>query len=308
MVNAGDNTLSMFSVDPTDPTKLTLAGKPANTLGQYPVAVAYSPKNSIACVINAGGNTNVACLSVSKLGLTPLPYTVRSLGVTQTNPPTLPANSPADVIFSQNESQLFISVRGDKTGPVAGFIDVYQAVSVGGIFALSFTPVKSTPSAAILPFSLTPAGDNVIFNTDPAFGAVVSKFNAAGAIIASSNYTIDGQKGTCWSQYSPRTSSFYVTDGGQPLVTEFAVNTATTTAKIIASHTLNGSSSQGRIDQAIGSSRIGDFFYALNPLGGSIDVAVLPGPGIVLQIQTFDLKTGVPALTTLVQGLAVYMI
>lgn len=43
-VNAGSNTLSMFTIDPTNAQKLTLVGKPANTLGEFPVSVAYSAK------------------------------------------------------------------------------------------------------------------------------------------------------------------------------------------------------------------------------------------------------------------------
>jgi hypothetical protein len=34
----------MFIIDRTDPTRLTLIGKPQDTLGQFPVSVAYSPK------------------------------------------------------------------------------------------------------------------------------------------------------------------------------------------------------------------------------------------------------------------------
>lgn len=42
-VNPGDNTLSMFVIDPTNPEHPSLIGKPASTLGETPLSVAYSP-------------------------------------------------------------------------------------------------------------------------------------------------------------------------------------------------------------------------------------------------------------------------
>ena len=43
-VNAGSNTLSLFKIDPADPTKLTKVGNDADTLGEFPVSVAFSQK------------------------------------------------------------------------------------------------------------------------------------------------------------------------------------------------------------------------------------------------------------------------
>ena len=73
-----------------------------------------------------------------------------------------------------------------------------------------------------------------------------------------------------------RTGSFYVTDGGQPLVTEFSVNTATPSATIIASHTFEGTF--GRTDQAVGSTTSGDFLYILGGKAGLVDVIALKVP------------------------------
>lgn len=44
VVNAGSNTLSMFTIDPSNPQHLTLVGAPASTLGDFPMSVAYSEK------------------------------------------------------------------------------------------------------------------------------------------------------------------------------------------------------------------------------------------------------------------------
>lgn len=44
VVNAGSNTLAMFTINPRNPQDLTLVGKPCSTLGDFPVSVAYSEK------------------------------------------------------------------------------------------------------------------------------------------------------------------------------------------------------------------------------------------------------------------------
>jgi hypothetical protein len=41
-VNAGSNTLSLFKIDPTDPTKLSKVGNDADTLGEFPISAAFS--------------------------------------------------------------------------------------------------------------------------------------------------------------------------------------------------------------------------------------------------------------------------
>lgn len=47
VVNPGSNTLSMFTINPSNPQNLTLVGKPAGTLGDFPVSVTYSEKLNI---------------------------------------------------------------------------------------------------------------------------------------------------------------------------------------------------------------------------------------------------------------------
>lgn len=44
VVNPGSNTLSLFNINFGAPQQLTIIGEPANTLGDFPVSVAYSEK------------------------------------------------------------------------------------------------------------------------------------------------------------------------------------------------------------------------------------------------------------------------
>lgn len=43
VVNAGSNSLSFFLIDRDDPQSLHLVGRPADTLGDFPMSVDYSP-------------------------------------------------------------------------------------------------------------------------------------------------------------------------------------------------------------------------------------------------------------------------
>lgn len=43
-VNAGSDTVSMFSIDPQSPMEPKLVGSPVSTLGDFPISVDYSPQ------------------------------------------------------------------------------------------------------------------------------------------------------------------------------------------------------------------------------------------------------------------------
>ena len=147
---------------------------------------------------------------------------------------------------------------------------------------------------------------DVVLNTDAGFGISVSKFDAkTGAIDSSSSVVIQNQTATCWSSSSPRTGSFYTTDVGNALVQEFSVNPAGPSAKLIATHPLQGIG--GRIDQIVGSTKAGDFLYVLGAKAGAVDVLRLDGPGKAKQIQSFNVTCAVPDLPISVQGMAVYV-
>jgi hypothetical protein len=96
--------LSAFKIDPEDPTELWPLGPPVYTMGKYPASVAYSGNHHVTCVINSGDKANLACFSVSDNGLYPLPDTIRSLGLTQTNPPTGPPMTPLEILFNKDQS------------------------------------------------------------------------------------------------------------------------------------------------------------------------------------------------------------
>ena len=59
-VNAGSDTLTMFNINPQDPTILQMVGQPQYTQGDFPMAVAFNPKTNMTCVANGGANNGVS--------------------------------------------------------------------------------------------------------------------------------------------------------------------------------------------------------------------------------------------------------
>lgn len=76
----------------------------------------------------------------------------------------------------------------------------------------------------MLPFSITPIpGKNAVLNTDAGVGFSVFDFSR-GDVASSTVIPIKGQKATCWSAYSSKTGTFFLTDVGTATVTEVKVD------------------------------------------------------------------------------------
>ena len=132
-VNPGSNTISMFTIDPNDPTKLAKIGQDVYTLGEFPVSVALSASLGQACVANSGAKAGVACFSMSSItGLAPLDTSLRAFDINrkhlfiiasfcstdynqETTPPIGPTNTVSQVFFDENSTALFTTVKGDPT-------------------------------------------------------------------------------------------------------------------------------------------------------------------------------------------------
>ena len=55
----GSNTVSLFSIDAEDPTKLTQVGKAVPSGGEFPESVTINSKGTTACVLNGGAVNGV---------------------------------------------------------------------------------------------------------------------------------------------------------------------------------------------------------------------------------------------------------
>jgi hypothetical protein len=177
----------------------------------------------------------------------------RSLNIQQVTPPTGPLNTTSDIIFSEDQQNLVVAVKGDPTTQFPGFLAVWTVGSDQSLSAI-YSRVE-LPAGSILPFSLTVIpGQNAIFGADAAVGTVVYDFvngtTSAAASPRTATLAIQGQGTTCWSAYSNGTGNFYVSDDTSNLVSEVSVDSSLAQRVVAQYATLPGA---GALDLEVGS-------------------------------------------------------
>ena len=303
-VNAGSNTVTMFAIDRTDPTKLTMVGKPVSVPGEFPNTVAASLKNKLVCVGATGAKSGVSCSSFSSQGMGAMDGR-RSFDLGQLSPPVGPLNTVSQVFFSDDESMLYTTVKGDPTKENPGFLFTFQIANSGlrarhnrGGKSLSQQGSRFSPNGtAVLFGSATIAGSSDIFVTDASFGgAVLSMDN--NTVNVKGKGVVDGQKATCWVTISPATNTAFVTDVGTNRMVEMSL----TDASIVGQIDLTANGDPGLVDLRAA----GNFIYALSPGNGTTQAAITVVDAIskkqVQHLQIQDMGAGKNA-----QGMAVLL-
>ncbi|KAF5391550.1 hypothetical protein D9757_002341 [Collybiopsis confluens] len=281
-VNPGSDSLSIFSINPSDPTDIEQIGDPIGSGGEFPVSLAFNKAGDTLCALNGGQVNGVSCFKVDQTkGLGNLSGTNRSLNLNQTTPANGPAGTASHVIFSEDGTQLIASVKGIP--PTPGFLAVWDIASDGSL-SQDFKSIAPA-SGGLLPFSMTLIdGKNAILATDAGVGFDIFDFNSGSN--ASSVVPIDGQSATCWSSFSNQTGNFYLTDIGTSVVTE--VNVDSNLKGSIVKQYAQGNNS-GTIDNDIASISGSDFMYVLSANATAIDVLSLNAPGKAQNIQRVDI-------------------
>ncbi len=154
-------------------------------------------------------------------GLTPLENSTRILPLNQTTPPVGPPGTLGDIQFSEDNTKLFASVKGNPNTAVG----VLVAWSVGQDYTLSenFTAMAPGPGG-VLPFSITVIpGNEALLVADPAVGFEIFDISNSTRN-ASSVVPVEGQTSICWSVRSPKTGNYYLTDTAGGAMFEVAVD------------------------------------------------------------------------------------
>ena len=151
---------------------------------------------------------------------------MRPLGLNQTTPPLGPGGTASQIIFSEDQQSIIVAVKGTRDG-VPGFLASWD-INDDGSLSPMYTRIE-VPEGGRAPFSLTPIpGRNGILSADFNIGVDVFDFGSGAAMVASSNRTtamsIANQTAVCWSAWSPKTDSFYVTDTVNGIISELAVS------------------------------------------------------------------------------------
>jgi hypothetical protein len=283
-VNAGSNSITVFAIDPDQPSNLTKLGQPVSSEGEFPMSLAINSNGTQVCVLNGGQVAGVSCFAVDKdLGLVSGRNALRSLPLNQTTPATGPAGSASHVIFSEDGSQLIASIKG--TPPTPGYLAIWD-VAEDGTLSQDFAAVPP-PSGGLLPFSMTAVpGKDALLVTDPNIGFDIIDISQGQNSSASSAVPISGQSATCWSSFSHTTGNFYLTDVGTSIVTEVNVdeNLKGTVVNQYPQQNMSGT-----IDNDIATIGGKDFMYVLGANASLIEVLALNGPGNATNFKSFDI-------------------
>jgi len=275
----------MFAIDAQDPTKLTLVGQAAAIPGEFPVTVAASTKHKLACVGTTGAKAGISCAPFSREGLGAMDN-LRPFALGQTTPPVGPTNTVSQVFFSDDQSTLFSTVKGDPPKNNTGFLAAFtvQASARGGPAALSQQGTTSSPAGtAVLFGSSTIPGSSDLLVTDASFGAAVLGVDGKGKGVVKAKGLIGGQKATCWAAISPATNTAFVTD----VATNRLVEMSLADASIKGLIDLSANGDPGLIDLRAA----GNFVYALSPGNGTTQAAVTVVDALSKkQVQHFQLQ------------------
>ncbi|VDB84798.1 unnamed protein product [Peniophora sp. CBMAI 1063] len=315
-VNAGSNTISLFSIDPSSPTTLTAVGAPVASGGEFPQSVAFSDAGDKLCALNGGSLDGIQCFWVNATtGLKSVTNTHRWLGLNQSTPATGPAGTASQIIFSEDQKSVYAAVKGNPAINATGFIAAWD-VAEDGALSEEFYRITLPPGAA-LPFSLNyiPGSNGSLLVTDAAVGVDVFDF-AQGLDAVSSNratlaYPIANQSAVCWAAWSNATGSFYVTDFNTGRISELAVDPTTLNMTFIADYYTQENA--GLIDLEVASIDGDDYLYVAMGGAAAIQVFSLPAAGQATKLQTVDLSgpaaaVGLPLTGENIQGMAVYVI
>ncbi|KDR72146.1 hypothetical protein GALMADRAFT_1344401, partial [Galerina marginata CBS 339.88] len=289
----GSNTVAMFRIDPRDPSRLTMVGRPVPSKGEFPISVAINSEGNMVCVLNGGKVNGISCFTAHPIfGLISKPNTSRSLGLKQTTPPSGPPGSASHIIFSADDSRVMASVKGIP--PTPGFIASWAITADGSLAA---EPVKSTPaSGGLLPFSMTLIpGTHGVLSTDPGIGFEIYNFGSGqnqNSKASSSVVTIPGQKATCWSTYSSKSGNFYLIDAGTATITEVHVD-GNFKGKIVKQYPqVSGSAT---IDAEVATIENNNYLYVLAANAASINVLSVNIPGKATTVQNFSFASAAKA-------------
>lgn len=296
----------MFAIDAQDPTKLTMVGQPANLPGEFPVTVGASTQHNLACVGMSGSTAGVSCASFDATQGLGAMDALRPFDLGQTTPPVGPTNTVSHVFFSDDQSTMFTTVKGDPTKNNAGFLASFPVNAAGQCQAASVSAegAQTSPNGTAVLFGSSPiSGSSDLFVTDASFGAaVLSTQQAAGNSTQGAEAevvgqgAIDNQKATCWVAISPATNTAFVTDVGVNHMVEMSLKDAS----ILGETDLSANGDPGLIDLKAA----GNMIYALSPGNGTTNAAVtVMDANAKTQVQHLDMAS--LGLDKNAQGMAV---
>jgi hypothetical protein len=281
-VNAGSNTLSLFSIDPNSPTNLHPIGN-ADTRGDFPNTLAFHPKLPILCVGNSGARAGVSCFEYWENGIVSL-GSLKTLELGQSTPPTGPTTSTiSQLIFSEDGHTLSALVKFNGTAGDNAKIYSYQVDSNGNVGDKSVESVMQNSTAIFGASIIAKTGGKELYVTDPSVDSYLAEFDPVSEEFKTSSIVpIPGAIAPCWTFYSQASSSAFVGDVGLARFVEVTFSqdgSSPPTGQIANIYNVTEGANQGVTDL---SGKDG-FVYGLSP-GQSANAPV--------QVYVFDSNPG----------------
>ena len=307
LVNAGSNSLSMFMINPSDATELTLISV-QSVYGWFPMSVTVN--SMYACVLTSGNVTGIRCFTYNSSGLYVMSSFDRDLTsyVSQSVPPKSPPGTFSQILFSPDDLTLIISVKGHSR-TARGYLLLFQLSKNGT--QLSLNPTLQTPKNGILPYSLTPIGMNGLLITDPAAeGVMTLTYSSTSGLINNNMFTpVDSSiaGALCWSTYSPIIGNYYVIGVSPAAFVELHVdlNSSTSPVQIIRYYPV--SENIGALDATVVSLLGTDYFYVLGPTAQVISVYRLNTAGNAVANGTVAAQQGNMTEIPKIAGIAAFI-
>jgi len=184
-VNAGSNTVSVFSVDGD---QLALR-QVVDSGGTFPVSIAVH--DDLVYVLNAENGGSVSGYRVDDGRLHRIWGSTRSLGLTIPTDTTQFTHTPGQVAFSPDGSQLIVTTKANAVG---NDIDVF---GVGPDGRLSGSPVVN-PEPGTVPFAVTfDQTGHLVVGEAGTSSLVTFRLHRSGTVTQFDSVA-NGQPGLCW--------------------------------------------------------------------------------------------------------------
>jgi 6-phosphogluconolactonase (cycloisomerase 2 family) len=262
-VNAGSDTVSVFEVSGTSlhRTQVISSG------GEFPASIAVD--GSKVAVLNSGGAGAVAEFRLRGGRLVARPNEVRSLGLSNTNPPGYVAG-PGQVGFSPDGTHLIVA---DKHST-----DAFQVFSVSAGGALGASAVQ-TSSQVPVPFAFTFDAAGHLVDVEAGASALSTYTLNQDGTLTPIGTVGDGGTALCWLATS--NGYYYGSNAGSGTVSSFTVSSSGVPALDQATAAVTHA---GTTDEAV--SPDGKVLYVESGGAGALDAFSIGADGTLSPIQT----------------------
>lgn len=253
----------------------------------------------LACVLNSGTVAGVTCYDVDHAkGLTPI-GPLLPIALTNTNPPVGIFNTTSDIQFSPSGKYLMVTVKG-YTIKTPGYIYIWPVVN---------GKVSSTPVISVIPeikqnWGFAFLSETKVLITDfPSAYDIVNVDPTTYKVTLESYVPVTGA-GTCWTAYSTRFNTVFLSLAGN---TNLTMVDATTGA--VKGHVLQNPIVEGSVDMALDKT----YLYTLS-VSNYISVTDLSGLNSATgtniawskEVQTYELGVPPGGSRNGFTGLAIY--